>query len=300
MTLKQLEYAVTVEKYKNITKAAEMLYIAQPSLTHAINELENELNIIVFERTKKGVNITEDGKSFLGYAKQILEQSNLLLERYTNKKIRHTSFSVSCQHYSFCVTAFSETVKEFGGNTYDFTLRETMTNEIIDDVSTSKSEIGVLYLSNQNKEIISKLIEKKDLEFIPLIIASPHVFISKDHPLAKKDKISIEDLDDYPYLTFEQGENNSFYFSEEFISNIDVKKNIIVRDRATLFNLASGLNGYTVSSGIISKDVNEGTIISKPLIYDDVMQIGYIKHKNISLSKYGSFYVKSLKNLLNN
>jgi len=299
MTLKQLEYVCKVAEKLNITDAANELFIAQPSLTHAINELENEMNIIIFNRTNKGVIITNEGEEFLAYARQVLEQANLLSDKYKNSSNRSPKFSVSCQHYSFCVTAFSDTIKKFDSNQYDFTIRETQTHEIIEDVYNSKSEIGILYLSNSNKEIITKLLKKNDLVFNPLFKALPHVFISKNHPLANKELITIEDLKPYPYLTYEQGNHNSFYFNEEFLSSIDIDKNIMVRDRATLFNLAVSLNGYTVSSGIILKDVNASAIIAKPLKYDEIMEIGYIKKKNVNLSEYGKAYIEYIKDYIN-
>ena len=298
MTLKQLEYACKVADKLNITDAANELFIAQPSLTHALNELEQEMNIIIFNRTNKGVVITNDGEEFLRYARQVLEQANLLNDKYKIKENRSPKFSVSCQHYSFCVSAFSDTIKKFDSNQYDFTIRETQTHEIIDDVYNSKSEIGVLYLSSKNKEVITKLLKKNDLTYETLFIAKPHVFISKNHPLATKDIITINDLKPYPYLTYEQGNYNSFYFNEEFLSNIDNDKNIMVRDRATLFNLAVSLNGYTVSSGIILKDVNASSIIAKPFLYNEQMEIIYIKKKNNSLTEYGKTYLEFIKEYL--
>ena len=299
MTLKQLEYVCKVAEKGNITDAANELFIAQPSLTYSINELEREMNIVIFNRTNKGVSITNEGEEFLSYARQILEQANLLNDKYKNESNRSPKFSVSCQHYSFCVSAFSDTVKRFDSNQYNFTIRETQTHEIIEDVYNSKSELGVLYLSSKNKEIINKLLKKDDLTFHPLFIAKPHVFISKNHPLANKDIITIDDLKPYPYLTYEQGNYNSFYFSEEFLSSIDVDKNIMVRDRATLFNLAVSLNGYTVSSGVILKDVNASSIIAKPLDYNEKMEIGYIKKKNNTLSEYGKAYIEYIKDYIN-
>lgn len=299
MTLKQLEYICKVAEAGNITDAANELYIAQPSLTHAIYELEKEMNIVIFNRTNKGVTITNEGEEFLSYARQVLEQANLLNDKYKNQNNRSPKFSVSCQHYSFCVSAFSDTIKKFDSNQYDFTIRETQTHEIIEDVYNSKSEIGVLYLSNKNKEIITKLLKKNDLSFNTLFIAKPHVFISKWHPLADKKIITLNDLKPYPYLTYEQGNYNSFYFSEEFLSTFDVDKNIMVRDRATLFNLAVLLNGYTVSSGIILKDVNASSIIAIPLDYNEKMEIGYIKKKNTTLSEYGKAYIEFIKDYIN-
>lgn len=295
MTLQQLKYIVTVAETGNITEAAKRLFISQPSLTNAIRELENEMQVTIFNRTNKGVAVTNEGDVFLSYARQILEQVGLLEEKYLNEKERRPRFSVSCQHYSFAVNAFVDVIKSFDANQYDFTLRETQTYEIIEDVSKLRSEIGILYVSSKNEEIIGKLLKQNDLEFQELFIAKPHVFIYSKHPLAERENIALEELDEYPYLSFEQGEYNSFYFSEEILSTLDRKKNIKVRDRATLFNLVIGLNGYTVSSGVISRELNGENIIAKPLLVDEYMRIGIIRQKNMPLSRYGVLYIEALQ-----
>ncbi|MBO5208263.1 MAG: LysR family transcriptional regulator [Lachnospiraceae bacterium] len=295
MTLQQLKYIVTVAETGNITEAAKQLFISQPSLTNAIRELEKEMQITIFNRTNKGVVISNEGEIFLSYARQILEQVGLMEEKFLNVKERRPQFSVSCQHYSFAVNAFVDLIHEFDANQYDFTLRETQTYEIIEDVSRLKSEIGILYVSSKNEEIIMKLIKQHDLKFEELFTAKPHVFISSKHPLADKEMITLEDLEEYPYLSFEQGEYNSFYFAEEILSTLDHKKNIKVRDRATLFNLVIGLNGYTVSSGVISKELNGENIIARPLLVDEYMKIGTITQKNMPLSRYGVAYMEALK-----
>ncbi len=295
MTLQQLKYIVTVAETGSITEAAKQLFISQPSLTNAIHELEKEMQVTIFIRTNKGVVISGEGETFLSYARQVLEQVGLMEEKYLNVKEQRPRFSVSCQHYSFAVNAFVDVIHEFDANQYDFTLRETQTYEIIEDVSKLKSEIGILYVSSKNKEIIMKLIKQNDLKFEDLFTAQPHVFISSKHPLADKETISLEDLEEYPYLSFEQGDYNSFYFSEEILSTLDHKKNIKVRDRATLFNLVIGLNGYTVSSGVISEELNGENIIARPLKVDEYMRIGVITQKNMSLSRYGLSYMEALK-----
>ena len=295
MTLQQLKYIVTVAETGNITEAAKRLFISQPSLTNAVRELENEMQVTIFNRTNKGVVVTNEGDVFLSYAKQILEQVGLLEEKYLNVKERRPRFSVSCQHYSFAVNAFVDVIKAFDANQYDFTLRETQTYEIIEDVSKLRSEIGILYVSSKNEEIIGKLLKQNDLEFQELFIAKPHVFIYSKHPLAERENIALEELEEYPYLSFEQGEYNSFYFSEEILSTLDRKKNIKVRDRATLFNLVIGLNGYTVSSGVISRELNGENIIAKPLLVDEYMRIGIIRQKNMPLSRYGVLYIEALQ-----
>lgn len=295
MTLQQLKYVVTVAKKGTISDAAKELFISQPSLTNAIKELENEMHITIFNRTNKGIVISNKGDEFLAYARQVLDQANLLEEKYLDVKKQSPIFSVSAQHYSFAVNAFVDVIREFDGAQYDFTLRETQTYEIIEDVSRLKSEIGLLYTSMKNEEIILKLIKQKGLVFKELFQAKPHVFISSKHPLAEQSSISLTELEDYPYLSFEQGEYNSFYFSEEILSTLDRKKNIKVRDRATLFNLAIGLNGYTVSSGVISKELNGESIIARPLRVDEIMRVGVIMQKDMPLSRYGKTYVEALK-----
>ena len=299
MTLQQLKYIVTVAETGNITEAAKRLFISQPSLTNAIRELETEMQITIFKRTNKGVTISNEGDMFLSYARQVLEQANLLEEKFKNTDKQSPRFSVSCQHYSFAVNAFVDVIWEFDANRYDFTLRETQTYEIIEDVSRLKSEIGILYTSSKNEEIILKIIKQNGLKFEELFVAKPHVFIYSKHPLADREVLDLKDLDEYPYLSFEQGEYNSFYFSEEILSTLDRNKNIKVRDRATLFNLVIGLNGYTVSSGVISKKLNGENIIAKPLQVDEYMRIGIITQKDMPLSRYGQAYIEALKRHIN-
>ena len=294
MTLKQLEYVVMAAQTGNMTKAADKLFLSQPSLTHAINELETELNIQIFHRRNKGITLTKEGEEFLGYARQILEQTSLLESKYKENSMRTPRFCVSCQHYSFAVNAFVDVIRQFDSNRYDFILRETQTNEIIEDVSTLKSEIGILYLSHRNRDVLTAAFRKNDLIFKELFTAKPHVFISNRHPLADRDEVTLEDLEPYPYLSYEQGDYNSFYYSEEILSSIERSKNIMVRDRATLFNLAVGLNGYTVCSGVINEELNGGNIIAKPLIADEIMHIGILYKKKHPLYKIRRCFFESL------
>lgn len=295
MTLQQLKYLVTVAECKNISEAAEKLYISQPSLSAAIHNLEEEMGVTAFARSNKGVSVTREGEELLSFARNLLEQADIMKERFCKDTKREPKFCVSCQHYSFAVNAFVDVVNKFDADKYSFILRETQTGEIIDDVANGNSELGILYLSKQNEEVLTKLFKKNDLVFEEIFEASPHIFISKNHPLANKDIITLDELKPYPYLVYEQGERNSFYFSEEFLSVLDMPKNIQVRDRATLFNLAIGLNGFTVSSGVIDKELNGEDIISKELDMDVTMHIGLIKKKNIMLSRYANSYIDALK-----
>ena len=295
MTLQQLKYAITVAESGTITEAATRLYISQPSLTNAIHELEKEMNITIFNRTNRGIVISKEGEDFLGYARQVLEQASILEDRYKGASGGKKQFCVSTQHYSFAVNAFVDLIKQFGQDEYDFSLRETQTYEIIEDVAHMKSEIGILFLNDFNETVIKKLLKSHELIFQELFVAKPHVFISVDHPLAHNDVITNEQLEDFPYLSFEQGEHNSFYFSEEIFSATERRKNIRVRDRATLFNLLIGLIGYTVSSGVIDEELNGKDIIAIPLEKEGMMRIGYIVHKKMILSSLGLYYIEALK-----
>ena len=184
---------------------------------------------------------------------------------------------------------------EFGGENYDFSLRETQTYEIIDDVTKMRSEIGILYLNDFNRTVLKKLIKTNDLEFEPLFTARPHIFVSTANPLAKKESVTMEDLEPYPYLSFEQGEHNSFYFSEEIFSTTEHAKNVRVRDRATLFNLLIGLNGYTVCSGVIDEGLNGANIVAVPLGEEGDMEIGILTHRRIRRSRMSEFYIEAIK-----
>ncbi|MFR0802490.1 LysR family transcriptional regulator [Suilimivivens sp.] len=295
MTLQQLKYVITVAETGTITEAANKLYISQPSLTNAIHELEKEMNIVIFNRTNKGISLSREGNDFLGYARQVLEQAAILEDKYKRNHGGKKQFCVSTQHYSFAVNAFVDLVKEYGQDEYDFSLRETQTYEIIEDVVRMKSELGILFMNDFNEKVIGKLLKSHDLEFHLLFTAKPHVFISREHPLARQSVITNKELEQYPYLSFEQGEHNSFYFSEEIFSESERKKNIRVRDRATLFNLLIGLNGYTVCSGVIDEKLNGKDIIAVPLADEDNMHIGYITHRKGILSRLGDSYLKALQ-----
>lgn len=297
MTLKQLYYITTAADTGNITEAAKRLYISQPSLTAAIHDIEEEYGITVFLRSNKGITLTPDGEEFLGYARQILEQTWLLDERYKGKGSGKLRFCVSSQHYSFVVEAFVKLLKQTGSSRYEFHMRETQTWEIIEDVAHLRSEIGVLYLNRYNETVIRKTLRDSDLEFTPLFRASPHVFIGKDNPLAAKEELTLEDLKPYPRLSYEQGSHNAFYFSEEILSTEDCDKDLVVCDRATLFNMLIGLNGYTICSGIISEELNGPNIVARPLKVDDYMQLGYILPKEIRPSALTSEYIRILKRL---
>ena len=297
MTLKQLQYIVTVSEIGNITEAAKKLYIAQPSLTSSIRELEKEFGITIFKRKKTGIEVTKEGDEFLGYARQVLEQTNLINERYNGAAKGKKHFCVSSQHYSFVVEAFVKLLREYGGDKYEFHMRETETYDIISDVATLRSEVGILYINKFNETVITKTLKDNNLTFTPLFRAKPHVFVGKDSPLASKKSISLKDLKTYPRLSYEQGSHNSFFFSEEILSTLDCDKELIVRDRATLFNLLIGMDGYTICSGVINEALNGPNIVARPLKIDDYMEIGYILPSSVIKSKLTTAYIDILKSL---
>lgn len=295
MTLQQLKYVLEVASKGSMNEAARSLFISQPRLSNAMKELEKEIKITIFVRTNRGVTVTNEGAEFLGYARQVLQQFNMLEEKYLSEKPVKQHFSISTQHYTFAANAFVELVKEFGASEYEFTLRETKTYEIIEDVKNLRSELGIIYLSDYNESVLLKLLKERDLIFSELFTVKPFVFISKRHPLAEKKSINLEELDDFPCLSFEQGEYNSFYFSEEILSTRSVKKSIKVSDRAAIVNFMIGLDGYTISSGVFPKYLHGDDIIAVPLNVGELIRVGIIQHKDITLSRLGEIYVDAIK-----
>ena len=298
MTLAQLRYTIAIAKAGSMNEAAKSLYISQPSLSTAIRELEAETGVEIFRRTNRGIAVTPAGEEFLGYARQVVEQYELMEAKYISKEQSRKKFSVSMQHYTFAVNAFVELVKQFGMDEYEFAVHETKTHQVIEDVRNFKSEIGILYVNDFNRKVLTKMFHEYGLEFHELLNCRIYVYMWKGHPLAKREKITLEELKEYPCLSFEQGGNNSFYFAEEFLSMLDFPKNIQVRDRATLFNLVIGLNGFTVCSGVIDQKLNGENIIAKPLVSDCDMRIGMIRMKNTMLSRYALYYQEAIKNYL--
>lgn len=303
MTLQQLNYVITISECGSLNKAAEILYVAQPSLTGAVKELEKELGITIFNRSGRGVTLTNDGTEFLLYARQVYAQYKELLEKYGKAGNLKKKFGVSTQHYSFAVKAFVEMVKTFDTSKYEFAIRETKTKEVIDDVSTMRSEIGILYLSDFNRKALLKILSSQQLEFHSIIHCKPYVYLWKGHPLAKQKSIPLPELQQYPCLSFEQGESSSFYYAEEILSTCEYPRIIKANDRATMLNLMIGLNGYTLCSGIICEELNGDDYLAVPFeaedkAVDDTMEIGYIIRKNTLLSKMGRLYIEEIKKYL--
>ena len=294
LTLQQLKYAVIVAEKGSMNEAAKSLFISQPSLSAAIKELEKEININIFKRTNRGILTSREGEEFLGYARQVIQQSELLEQKYLSGEPSKQRFSVSTHHYLFAANAFVDLIKEFGGKEYEFTFRETKTYEVIDDVRNLRSEIGIIYLSEFNKPVITKLIKESNLIFTQLFEAMPHVFIGKNHPLAKNQVITLEELEEYPCLSFEQGNQNSFYFSEEILSTRTVKKSIKVSDRAAQVNMMIGVNAYTLSTGVFPEYLHGEDIVSIPLKSKEKICVGTIIHKDAILTNLGEIYLEAL------
>lgn len=299
MTLTQLKYVIEIANSSSMNEAARNLFVSQPSLSGAIRELESEIGITIFIRTNKGVHLTPEGSDFLGYARQVVEQCDLIETKYIKKENIKKKFSVSTQHYTFAVNAFVELMKQFEIDEYDFSIFETKTGEVIDNVDKYKSEVGILYLNDFNREVLTKLFTAKGLSFHSLFDCHIYVYLCKKHPLAKKERITMEELMDYPCLAFDQGESNSFYFAEELYSTFEYKQIIHANDRATLLNLFVAMNGFTLCSGIICEDLNGDNYCAVRLDSDDIMTVGYIKKKGIPLSTMGKIYVEEISKYKN-
>ena len=294
MTLAQLRYAITVAGASSMNEAARKLFISQPSLSAAIKELEEEVGVELFKRTNRGISVTLEGEEFIGYARQVVEQYNLIESKYILKENTKKKFGVSMQHYTFAVKAFVEMVKQFGMDEYEFEIHETKTYDIIEDVKNCKSEIGILYLNDFNKKVLTKLFHESAVEFHELLKCHIYVYLWKGHPLASKEEITLEELEEYPCLSFDQGHNNSFYFAEEVLSTYDYKRLIKANDRATFLNLMIGLNGYTLCSGIMCEELNGSDYCAIKLKSDEIMTIGYIARKGVQVSPLGKKYLEEI------
>ncbi|MBR2943035.1 MAG: LysR family transcriptional regulator [Clostridia bacterium] len=294
MTLQQLKYVIEVADKGSITEAAKSLFISQPSLSAAIHDLETETATKLFLRNSRGILITPEGAEFLGYARQVVQQAALIEDKYIARQAVRQRFSVSTQHYSFTSSAFVELVRMHDSEAYEFILREGKTYDTINDVKTLRSEMGVIYLCSFNEAVISKMLREANLVFSELFSASPHIFIGRNNPLAGRKSVTLEDLESLPCITYEQGEQNAFYFSEEILSTLNHSKSIKVTDKGTIINLMFGTDGYTISSGICPSYLRGDDIISIPLEVDEVIRIGVITHRDYKPTKLGEMYLEIL------
>ncbi len=298
MTLQQLRYVVTIAGCGSFNEAAKKLYVSQPSLSNAVKELEAQLGITIFGRSNKGIHVSVEGAEFLSLARQIVEQADYVESRYLHAPVPKQHFSVSTQHYAFAVNAFIDLLNAFPMEEYDLHLRETRTYDILDDVRSLRSEIGILFLNSSNTKVLSKMFSQNHLEFTPLFRVTPHIFVNSRHPVANKKSVTLKEMQQYPVLTFEQGMYNSLHFSEEIV-NVDAhKRHIHVSDRATLFDFLGALDAYIVATGFINPDMAGKEIVSIPLQLDSVTTIGYIALKNAKLSRLAEAYIGCLKQVL--
>lgn len=300
MTLQQLRYVAEIADKGSMNEAAKSLYITQPTLSGTVRELETELGFTIFLRSNKGTMLTPDGVEFLSYARQVLEQANLLEERYYDKRPKKKTLSISSQHYTFVPDAFIDMVKELDPTTYNFALKEKRTEEIIEDIKSFRSEIGVIYINKFNEKMMNRYLKENHMKFVPIYDAKPHIFVSAASKLAQQKIVTLKELEDYTYLYFDQRDTDPAYFSEEVLSTLDHPRKIAVSDRATIFNLLTALDGYTITTGIVSPVLNGSNVVAVPLDADEVMTIGYISLENSTLSPLAQVYVEKMTKILNN
>lgn len=295
MTIQQLKYAIAIANSGSFRVAASKLYVSQPALSATIRELEEELDIQIFERTNKGIRLTESGNEFIIYAKEAVSQYELIEDRYLDKDKEKIHFSVSMQHYVFAVHAFVNVVKEFEQEKYVYSVRETKTDEVLSDVKNLKSEVGVISYSNSNEKVLRKILREYGLKFEPLMIRDTYVYMWNNHPLAAKKELSLKELEEYPCVSFDQSSEKEFYLSEEALGDYDFGKLIKSTDRATSAELMSALNGYSVGTGNMSDSLAlKNDFVTIKLKEEDPLTIGYVVRNNHKLSEMGERYIAEL------
>lgn len=303
MTLQQIKYAITIHETGQFSRAAEKLYVTQPSLTKAINELEKELGMTVFIRNRKGISVTDEGEEFIAYARQVYAQYELLMDKFEHKGNIKKKFGVSCQHYSFAVKAFTETIRQFDSAEYEFAIREEKTEEVIHDVSTMRSELGIIFINTFNEKFIEKLLAEHDIEFRELMQCDAYAFVCRDNPLAEKKAVTFEDLQNYPCLTFEQGESDPYFYAEELLPLHNYSRIIKTRDKLTMLSLIAEMNGYTLCTGKIYDKLNNKEYTAIPFIpgsgeQENRIRIGYIYKKTRIPSEIGKIYMDNVRKYL--
>lgn len=294
MNITQLKYVLTIADSSSMREASTKLYVSQPALSASVRELEEELGILIFERTNKGIKLTDDGREFLTYAKKAVGQYEILEDRYATGGDKE-KFSVSTQHYNFAIKAFTNLIKKFNPNKYIFSIHETKTKDVLDDVGTLKSEVGIISFSGSNESIIKKIFRDYQLDFVPLMQRATYVYVWKNHKLARKKEISIEEMKDYPCVSFDQSNDGNFYLTEEAMADYSFDKMIKSDDRATTMEIIAELGGYSIGSGMLSKEdsILKGLAAIK-MKEEDPLTIGYITRKGSALSPYGREYVNEL------
>ncbi len=284
MTIQQCKYVLEIAKTGSFNKAAKQLFIAQSSLSMSIKSLEQELKIQIFERSGNGIRLTDDGSEFVKYATQICENSDFVSERYSSNKVQQKLYIVT-QHYDFIADIFGKMLSKITDiDEYKFALREIQTYDVIREVETAYSDIGILAIKDSDYDIMKRYLGRKGLLFTPFLHAKPHVFMRKTHPLAKAEVLRNADLKDFPYVSYEQGEHNSSFFTEEIMNVPYVSKHIEISDRATLMNVLLLTDSYTIGTGIMPSALNRKDIVSIPLKSDEFYIIGYILNEDRKIS----------------
>ena len=296
MNITQIRYVLEVANSSSIREASTKLFISQPALSASIHELEEELGILIFERTNKGVSLTEAGREFVAYAKKVTSQYEILEDRYISKDSDKERFSVSTQHYNFAIKAFTNVLKGNYPDKFAFSIHETKTREVLEDVKSLKSEVGIIGFSGANEAVIKKLIKEYGLVFTPLMRRETYIYVWEDHEFAGRKEISLEELSDYPCVSFDQSDDSNFYLTEEAMADYDFKKMIKSDDRATTMEIIAELHGYSIGSGMLSGDtaILKGMVAIK-LKEEDPLTIGYLVRKGSTMSAYGAAYVEELE-----
>ncbi len=296
MNITQIKYVLEIAASSSMREAATKLFISQPALSSSVKDLEDELGILIFRRSNKGITLTDAGREFVSYAKKAVGQYEILEDRFISKDSGKERFSVSTQHYNFAIRAFTKVVKKRKPDKYIFNIRETKTREVLEDVGSLKSEVGIISFSGANEDVIKKLFRDYMLEFTPLMKRDTYVYVWKNHKLSKRTEVSIEELADYPCISFDQSDNSRVYLTEEALSDYDFPKMIKSDDRATTLELIADLQGYSIGSGMLSDDqaILKG-LVSIKLKEEDPLTIGYIVRKESGLSEYGEAYIRELR-----
>ena len=294
MTIQQCKYVLAIVKTGSFTEAARQLFVAQSSLSISIKSLEQELNIKIFKRSGNGVFLTEEGSEFVRYASRICQDSDFVERRYSAGAVQEKLF-IATQHYDFVADIFCAYLNTVSADRFKLAIKEIKTHNVIYEVEMAYSDIGIIAIKDRDYDIMKRYLANKRLSFTPLLKAYPHVFFRKEHPLSQSENLQISDLKSYPYVSYEQGEHNSAFFTEELTEIADVDKHIQISDRATLMNLLLVTDAYTVGTGIMPSALNQGNIVSIPLDTDDFYHIGYLLNEDRKISPATYQFIETMK-----
>ena len=297
MNIQQLRYVVAIANSGTFREAAEKMYVSQPSLSISVRDLEKELGFKIFRRTSSGTFLTRRGMEFYEKAQELVKGFDVFQNQYANPEEEKDEFSIASQHYDFLpptITAFSQQYPEYK----NFRIFESTTVQILDEVAQGHSEIGIIYLNNQNQKGIMQRIEKLGLEVIELIPFQTHIYLREGHPLAKKKELVMEDLEDLPTVRFTQEKDEYLYYSENFVDTSASSQMFNVTDRATLNGILERTNAYATGSGFLDSDsVNGITVI--PLNDNLNNRMVYVKREELELSQAGTLFVEVMQEYFN-